>query len=292
MKKYSIIIPHKDIPDLLKRCLDSIPLRDDLEVIIVDDNSNPSIIDFENFPGAQRPNTHIIADKSNKGAGRARNIGISIAKGEWLMFADADDYFYTEKLNHFLDTPIPETYDVVVYGADYYYIDGGKREIAYSPKEGEYNLKRCDATTQLYFDYCTPWCKMVRRSKIEQEKLQFEEINWGNDMMFSAQLALSIPKYAIYNSIIYCHERRPNSLYESTTGNYHAYRCRLESFFRINRMLRNANRALLPTEHLLRGIYKTKRYFSFVFLMVQSLVYCGPRYTLKTLKQLLPKRVK
>ncbi|MDR2475404.1 MAG: glycosyltransferase family 2 protein, partial [Bacteroidales bacterium] len=37
---YSIIIPHKDIPDLLRRCLDSIPYRNDLQIIIVDDNSN------------------------------------------------------------------------------------------------------------------------------------------------------------------------------------------------------------------------------------------------------------
>ena len=60
---YSIIIPHKNIPKLLQRCLDSIPERDDVQVIIVDDNSDPAIVDFEHFPGLQRKNTIVVFDK-------------------------------------------------------------------------------------------------------------------------------------------------------------------------------------------------------------------------------------
>jgi len=37
---YSFIIPHKNCPDLLQRCVDSIPERDDVQVIVVDDNSD------------------------------------------------------------------------------------------------------------------------------------------------------------------------------------------------------------------------------------------------------------
>lgn len=44
MINYSIIIPHKNISSLLRRCLDSIPERDDLEIIVVDDNSNEKTI--------------------------------------------------------------------------------------------------------------------------------------------------------------------------------------------------------------------------------------------------------
>ena len=90
---YSIIIPHKNIPTLLQRCLDSIPQRDDVQVIIVDDNSDPSIVDFENFPGLKRKNTIVVFDKSSKGAGHARNIGIEHSNSKWLIFADADDFF-------------------------------------------------------------------------------------------------------------------------------------------------------------------------------------------------------
>jgi glycosyltransferase involved in cell wall biosynthesis len=40
MYNYSFIIPHKNCPDLLQRCVDSIPDRDDVQVIVVDDNSD------------------------------------------------------------------------------------------------------------------------------------------------------------------------------------------------------------------------------------------------------------
>lgn len=52
--KYSIIIPHKITPNLLQRLLDSIPQRDDLAVIVVNDNSSPSTVDFRHFPGHDR----------------------------------------------------------------------------------------------------------------------------------------------------------------------------------------------------------------------------------------------
>ena len=65
---YSVIIPHYNIPTLLQRCLSTIPKRKDLEIIIVDDNSSPNIVDFEHFPGSDRSDCTIIFDK--KGGSR------------------------------------------------------------------------------------------------------------------------------------------------------------------------------------------------------------------------------
>ena len=48
---YTIIIPHKNTTDLLRKCIDSIPKRNDVQVIIVDDNSDADKVDFEHFPG-------------------------------------------------------------------------------------------------------------------------------------------------------------------------------------------------------------------------------------------------
>ena len=59
MINYSIIIPHKNIPNLLQRCLDSIPNREDVQIIVVDDNSDPNIVDFDKFPGLNRSNVEV-----------------------------------------------------------------------------------------------------------------------------------------------------------------------------------------------------------------------------------------
>src|SRR5690554_2433886 len=90
---YSIIIPHKNIPELLDRCLKSIPIRDDVQVIVVDDNSDPDKVDFFEFPGLNRHNTDVYFTKEKKGAGYARNVGLTKAIGKWLIFSDADDFF-------------------------------------------------------------------------------------------------------------------------------------------------------------------------------------------------------
>ena len=68
---YTIIIPHKNSPKLLQRCLDSIPHRDDLHIIVVDDNSDPDIVDFKLFPGLDRNDVDVIFTKEGKGAGYA-----------------------------------------------------------------------------------------------------------------------------------------------------------------------------------------------------------------------------
>ena len=95
---YSLIIPHRDCPKLLERCLYSVPSRKDLEIIVVDDNSTQNPIDFEKYPNLNRKDTTYIYEKSHKYAGNARNRGMAIAKGKWILFADADD-FYNYSIN-------------------------------------------------------------------------------------------------------------------------------------------------------------------------------------------------
>ena len=90
---YTIIIPHKNAPLLLQRCLDSIPFRDDIQIIVVDDDSSSDVVDFMDFPGSSREDVEIIFTKEGKGAGYARNCGLLHARGKWLLFADADDFF-------------------------------------------------------------------------------------------------------------------------------------------------------------------------------------------------------
>lgn len=96
---YSFIIPHRNVPHLLQRCIDSIPKRDDIQIIIVDDNSDPKIVNFECFPGLNEKCVEVYFTKEGKGAGYARNIGLTYAKGKWFLFPDADDHYTTDLMN-------------------------------------------------------------------------------------------------------------------------------------------------------------------------------------------------
>ncbi|HCE47407.1 MAG TPA: glycosyltransferase family 2 protein, partial [Prevotellaceae bacterium] len=72
---YSVIIPHYNSPDVLTRCLASIPDCENIQVIVIDDNSSPIIVDFDHFPGCERTFITLLFNKNNKGAGHARNLG-------------------------------------------------------------------------------------------------------------------------------------------------------------------------------------------------------------------------
>ena len=114
--EYSIIIPHKNAPALLARCVASIPQRDDVQIIVVDDNSDPDIVDFDNFPITNDDHTIVIFDKSCGGAGRARNIGMAEASGEKFIFADADDFF-NYCINEVLEEYKNDKTDIVFFNA-------------------------------------------------------------------------------------------------------------------------------------------------------------------------------
>lgn len=90
MKSLSVIIPTRDRPALLKRALGSIAAqwRDDMEVIVVDDASAMSC----DLSGLFPPNgLRTIRNGRPLGAAMARNAGIEVAQGRWVVFLDDDD---------------------------------------------------------------------------------------------------------------------------------------------------------------------------------------------------------
>ena len=109
---FTFIIPHKNIPSLLQRCIDSIPQREDVHIVVVDDNSDSCQVDFSHFPGLNNPFVEVIFTKEGYGAGYARNVGLKQVQSKWVLFADADDFF-TPELNVFLDKYKDSTADVV-----------------------------------------------------------------------------------------------------------------------------------------------------------------------------------
>lgn len=192
MINYSVIIPHHNTPDLLQRCIDSIPHRDDLEIIIVDDNSDENIVDFSSFPGLERNDTKIIFSKEGRGAGFSRNCGVKEATGNWLIFADADDFF-TLKFIDILDKYAGcNDYDIVFFNALKINEIGKTWNISLNNIVSNYINKRRFSEDVIRYGYWTPWSRMFKRSIVVDHNILFEELPTGNDMMF----VLNATKYA------------------------------------------------------------------------------------------------
>lgn len=185
----SIIIPHHNIPKLLERCYNSIPKRSDVQVIIVDDNSDENVVDFNNFPGNYTPNTICIFDKKGKGGGYARNIGLKYATGDFVTFVDADDYL-TLIANEIIDDlyKLDANTDVLYLkgdsvDCDYYYSQRRADHLNFAIDKVLKGYK--DAEKYLRFTFGEPWCKIVRHTLIDKNNIGFEETTIHNDTQYS-----------------------------------------------------------------------------------------------------------
>jgi glycosyltransferase involved in cell wall biosynthesis len=200
---YSVIIPHHNTPDLLRRCIDSIPQRDDLEIIIVDDNSDENIVDFSCFPGKGKKNTKIIFSKEGRGAGFSRNCGVREASGIWLIFADADDYF-TSKFNDILDKYTEcNNIDVVFFNALKINEVGRTWNISLNDIVSNYIKKKRYSEQIIRYGYWTPWSRMFKRHIVVDNNVVFEELPTGNDMMFVLNSTKYAKNIAVEEDVIY-----------------------------------------------------------------------------------------
>lgn len=278
---FSIIIPHRDSPDLLQRCLDSIPEREDIQIIVVDDNSNPAIVDFDHFPGAGRNDVTVVYTKEGKGAGYARNVGLDFATGEWVVFADADDFFFSKELLELFDLDIPADANVLLYQFKFYRKDGSSYIYPeYVAPIDSIEIPRlivCDDPNVLCRNAVMPWAKMVRKSHLDRNHIRFDEIKWGNDMIYSTKLSLSIDSYHFAPILLYSHEWHPGSLVNKEQS--------LEMFYK--RSLLSLKRAKLLQR---KGRLDYNIFADQWFIKIYSLNFpCALFLKLKCLEQLGPK---
>lgn len=212
MINYSIIIPHRNCPYLLQRCLDSIPSRNDIQIIIVDDNSDPATIDFDNFPGKDRPQVEIYLTKTGGGAGYARNIGLQHAKGKWILFADADDY-YNPNFDKVLDIYCCSNYDIIYYNitSDSNVCSSYNRVNGINLIYEDYLKGRIGLDSFKFLNWA-PWNKMFSSAFIFNNNITFEEIPVGNDAFFSFKAAELTNKIKVIQQALYCLTFNPNSI--------------------------------------------------------------------------------
>jgi len=246
---FSIIIPHKNIPDLLQRCLDSIPYRDDIQIIIVDDNSDSTVVDFTHFPGLGRSNTEIYFTKEGKGAGYARNIGLQHAIGKWLIFADADDFF-TENAFDCLLAEIDSLHEIIYFRvtscySDTYRLVHRDECIAINKRIDNYINNVQNAENWLRYRFLVPWGKMIKADLIKRELIKFEEVMTGNDIMFSLLTGYFAYSISAVDHTIYCVTVNRGSL--SYTSNIDILKTRYLVLLRYNAFLKEHNKGYYQT---------------------------------------------
>lgn len=235
---YSIIIPHKNSPSLLQRCINSIPRRNDIQIIIVDDNSDSDKVNFDCFPGINEKYIEVYFTKEGKGAGYARNIGLRHAKGKWLLFADADDY-YVKNFIFILDQYLTSQHDIIYFKVTSDTKGKFNRSFEINKNRELYIQKKISINNIKYLDWA-PWNKMFLREFIEKYQIKFDEIPIGNDAFFSFYSGEKSVNPLVINDEVYCITHNTNSItFSNRTYQKDFYRLTID--LRINNFLRGHN---------------------------------------------------
>lgn len=244
MVKLSIIVPIYKVEDYLCKCVDSLLAQDisDYEIILIDDGSPdgcPAICDSyaqmnelenEGIRELGKPLIRVI-HRENGGLSAARNSGIEVAKGEYIMFIDSDDYIQPNVLGALIKTIEEKQPDVLRYNYQNVRLKnegirelGNEREYeVFSPnkdpkRDVDYSEEVTDGETFLNERLgpgCYAWQFIIRRdlimkelenegvSELERdclfkEGIYFEDTEWTPRMLVSAKRVASTPM-VVYN---------------------------------------------------------------------------------------------
>jgi glycosyltransferase involved in cell wall biosynthesis len=279
---FSVIIPHHNIPELLQRCLDSIPDVPEVQVIVVDDNSSAEKVDFEHFPGLQRNNTTCIFDKDGGGAGHARNIGLRHADGKWLVFADSDDFFMKDAFG-ILDKHKDALQDIILFKSNSVNSDDLSPSDRFQDVNQtiDYTLSGMISAKQAVLRRPGPVCKMFRNSYIQRKSIWFDETKVSNDTMFVTKAACWTDDKAVTVSdeVLYTVTTRRGSLIDGRLKDVNNFLNRLEVQIRQNRFLKDYPQfrkdpiilQLIPASQISKkAVFRT-----FIFILKKRALFSG-----------------
>lgn len=186
MPKVSIIVPVYKVEKSINRCIDSILAQTftDWELLLVDDGS-PDISGEICDKYAEKDSRIRVFHKENGGVSSARNVGIMLASGQWIVFVDSDDYCDAEYLSAFFDIKFNLTQsDIVLQGRKKELNSGvvvGKKIL----NDGVYENIAEGILTNNLLTFGAPYCKLYSKELIKKYDIRFpENYSFGEDTTF------------------------------------------------------------------------------------------------------------
>ena len=198
MIKHSIIVPIYRVERYLRKCVDSL-LKQDLplseyEIILVDDGSPDGCPQICDEYAATYKNIHVIHCE-NGGLSAARNRGVEVAQGKYIMFVDSDDYIEPNVLGGLLTQVEREQLDVLRYDYQNVRIADSEYEVFQPykhPHEVDMREDVVDGLTYMnnrmgYRCYVTQFIVKREIVPLFTDGIHFEDVDWLPRMMLKAK---------------------------------------------------------------------------------------------------------
>lgn len=234
MIKVSIIIPVYNVEEYLEECLKSAINQSlkAIEIICIDDGSADSSAEIiKKF--AQNDDRIILIQKENGGQASARNIGMDIAKGEYIYFLDSDDYITNNAMEVLYDIAKKELLDDLYFDAESFFETEELEQkhsnyIGYYVRHNSYNeiisglemLKRMDENKEFRVSPCL---QFLRKEFLNENNIRFSEGFIHEDDLFALEISLVAKRTRHINEILYMRRVRDSSTMTGSDYYKHAY---------------------------------------------------------------------
>ena len=175
--RFSIITPVYNVENYIRRCMASVAAQTfrDYEVIVIDDGSTDDSMVVVNEFALQDPERFRILHQENKRQGAARNAGIAIARGEYLIFLDSDDYIAPNMLEDFDRILSEKDCDIFIFNMHRVTEQGEFLSCYQMPlADGTYTDTSAERAS-FWKIHAAPITKAVKRSFFEDIQVPFPE---------------------------------------------------------------------------------------------------------------------
>ncbi|OCG79555.1 glycosyltransferase family 2 protein [Gilliamella sp. Occ4-3] len=215
----SIIVPVYNCDKYLKKSIDSLLNQtiSNIEIICIDDGSTDEssniLKDYAN------KHSHIVLlSQENKGPAIARNRGIAIARGEYIMFCDSDDWYEPAMCEKMLETIRLKNVDIVMCNCNIV-----KYDVSYDARDDDISYHKLNifGYHSLNFDLkykvnSVLWNKIFKKSIIDKFNIDFPSGHYHDDMAFILQYLCSSKNLYGIDCNLYNYVFRSNSIMHQT----------------------------------------------------------------------------
>ncbi|CAM3760221.1 Glycosyltransferase 2-like domain-containing protein [Bordetella sputigena] len=190
-----------------------------LEIIAVNDGSTDDSLAVLR-ERARADERLVVIDQSNQGPSVARNAGLQAARGEWIAFADADDWLTPNTLQEWQEQARAQDVDVVIGNGYRFAADPlvpTKGPLLHRQRWGEV------MSGPEWIIHCTShgewphyvWLQLIRRSLIQQHRLSFTPALLHEDILWTLHLALAARRVGFARRPAYAYRVNPHSIVRS-----------------------------------------------------------------------------
>lgn len=223
MKKVSIIVPAYNCEKYIQKCIDSILKQtySNIEIIIINDGSSDNTLNILEHISRQDSRVRIL-NELNGGVSSARNKGLNIASGDYIIFIDSDDFVKRDYVEQLILKAQQSGENTVYTGYSILNYKKGKREIInYIPSiESLTGYAELDNHFNELMDkrfILSPIAKLFDASIIKNNNIRFDEsVKIGEDLLFNLQYLVFVDTIVfIKKSFYYYVMSSQNSLSKS-----------------------------------------------------------------------------